>query len=617
MGSIFRYRSDSYPSKGWLLLIIILTIASVTIFLGIGIPDIGLFTPIYAIKHYGEFNLDPLSGVLFPISYPPFFHPLVDYYYIPQWHLFWGLTVKTLLIILYFYLSRFLTGSTFASLLAVSILFGVAVFHVGDYDMLNLKLPLGFASLEFRETLYMSFRQTSAIFGLLATIFFLKKRYIASAIILGIGAYYHPLNSINFFGNFTMALMIYSIIGKNKLDYFWSMMKLLIPFILIMVPYLIMMKDIFPDIKPMSYLAFADMALKNEPDDFSVLWFVNYFKVIFFLSFILAVLCGLIHLIFLSKKPIVCSNLRETWKQKELVFPLLFMPWVILSLGLIWEAFLIPYLPEFVNDFMTQLSLRRITSISSIIYIIIFSALFANILFALARAIYIEIFGVQNINFIKSFLIRFRLNSIDAAFSLIFSIFLFTYVIFLGNVNIGTFKHFWNPNQVSPDYLVYSISNSKNKIEKSFSYYSSDSNLPSIPYKSFEDACLWIKNNTPAQAAFFHPTYIKTFRMLSERQGFLAEKVDGNMALYNRKFATIFVKRFSDIHKGLTYDELAIKRKNIYEVLRERYLSLSEMNIEKLKTIYPGYNYFLTESNHALNYPILFENQFLRLYKIS
>lgn len=617
MGSTFRYRTDPYPSKGWLLLICILTATTVVLYQGVGIPDIGLFTPLYALKHVGEFTLDPLSSVIYPSTYPPFFRPLVDFYHIPIWHLFWGLCVKVLLVVLYFYLSRFLTGSTFASLIAVSILFGVAVFHVGDYDMLNLKLPLGFASFEFRDSLYMSFRQTAAVFGLLATILFFKKRYIVSAVVLGIGAYYHPLNCLNFFVNFAAALMVYSLIGKNKLDYFWSMLKLLIPFVLIMVPYLIMMKGVFPDIEPMSYLAFADMAMKNEPDDFSVVWFVSYFKVIFFLSFILTIFCGLLHLIFLSKKPLAYASLKETWKQKEIVFPLLLMPWVILIFGLIWEALLIPYLPEFVNDFITQLSLRRITSLSAVLYIIIFSTFFANILFTLARVLFLEIFGAQNVNRVKSFLIRFRLKSTDAAFSLILSVFLFTYVIFLENGNIGTFKHFWNPNQVTPEHFFSSSLNANSQMERTYAYYSSDSNRSSIPYKSFKEACLWIKNNTPAQAAFFHPTYIKIFRLLSERQGFVAEKVDGNMALYSRKFAKIFVKRFSDIHKGLTYDESPMENNKLYEVLRERYLSLSEMNIDELKSMYPGYNYFLTESSHALNYPILFENQFLRLYNIS
>ena len=176
--SIFKYRSDPCPSKWWIFLICILIALTVILHQGVGVPDIGLFGPIYWVKHDGEFNLDPLASVVFPRSYPLFFRPLVDFFDIPVWHLVWGICTKAIIVALYFYLARILTGSIFASLLAVAILFGIAVFHVGEYDMLNLKLPIGFASFEFREPLYMSFRQISAAFGLLGAIFFIKKKYV-------------------------------------------------------------------------------------------------------------------------------------------------------------------------------------------------------------------------------------------------------------------------------------------------------------------------------------------------------------------------------------------------------------------------------------------------------
>lgn len=130
--SIFKYRSGPCPSQWWLFLICILTVLGVILNQGVGVSDIGMFTSTYWVKHAGEFNLDPLVSVFFPKSYPLLFRPLVDFYDIPIWHLLWGICIKSLLVVLYFYLSRLLTGSIFASLLAVAILFGVAVFHVGE-----------------------------------------------------------------------------------------------------------------------------------------------------------------------------------------------------------------------------------------------------------------------------------------------------------------------------------------------------------------------------------------------------------------------------------------------------------------------------------------------------
>ena len=105
------------------------------------------------------------------------------------------------------------------------------------------------------------------------------------------------------------------------------------------------------------------------------------------------------------------------------------------------------------------------------------------------------------------------------------------------------------------------------------------------------------------------------FRLLSERQGFVSEKVDGNMASYNRKFAKLFLERFSDINDGLIYDELP-PGEELYSALRKRYLSLTEVKLNKLREKYPGYDYFLTEAGHDLNYPLVFKNHFFRLYYI-
>ena len=116
-----------------------------------------------------------------------------------------------------------------------------------------------------------------------------------------------------------------------------------------------------------------------------------------------------------------------------------------------------------------------------------------------------------------------------------------------------------------------------------------------------------------------HPTYMKRVRVYCKRQAFLSEKEDGNFCLVNRKFATVYLKRFSDIHGGLTYDDLpgiVFEGGEAYAMLRKRYLSLSESDIDQLKKKYLGYDYFLTETSHYLDYPVLFENEFFRLYHI-
>lgn len=122
-----------------------------------------------------------------------------------------------------------------------------------------------------------------------------------------------------------------------------------------------------------------------------------------------------------------------------------------------------------------------------------------------------------------------------------------------------------------------------------------------LPSTAFLDACRWIRNNSQIFAAFFQPTYIRKFRACSQRQGFLAVKTDGVFASFDRRFGSIYLKRFMDIHKGYTekdLPELAKDKSRAYGLLRKKYLSLGKSDIKVLKQKYPGYNFLLTESTH-------------------
>jgi hypothetical protein len=90
--------------------------------------------------------------------------------------------------------------------------------------------------------------------------------------------------------------------------------------------------------------------------------------------------------------------------------------------------------------------------------------------------------------------------------------------------------------------------------------------------------------------------------------------------MFNRKFATLYLQRFHDLHKGLTYYDLPPKfdgQVSVEDILREKYLSIIESDIESLKRKYPGYDYFMTEASHNLKYPLLFKNDYFYFYDIS
>jgi hypothetical protein len=610
--SIFEHRKYALPSKLWLLTLLVLAGTAVILHQGVGVLHIGLFAPIIAIQHANDFLVDPLNSVVFPSTYPPFFRPFVDFYDIPALHLTWGICTKALLVSIYFFLSRMITGSSLAGLFAVAMFFGVADFHAGEFNILNLRIPVGFATFELRDPSYMSFRQTALIFGLLSTVLFLKERYIWSAVILGLGAYIHALNCLMFFLCFAVTLLFFSLTGSEKARSFRRMVGFIISFTLVLAPYLLSLSSMFPNLEPMSYPDFYNFMMKNEPDDFSVIYFVQFFKFLFFVGFLLAIFSGLLQVLFLSKKPISPNRLMTVFEQKNKIISLLLIPWLILIFAMVWEIAFVPHMPGFLNDFVNNLSLRRVTSISAIFYTIVLASFVANIVMTLTKLSLVEIVDAKGIDCVKRVLTKFKIYSLDTALALMLSILLLANVALLQNSNIGTFEKFLSTDHVSPDMFVP---------DPVYVYGAPGSNPQEslIPFLPFKEICLWIKKNTPIRSAFFQPTYIKEFRLLSGRQGFVAEKVDGSMAMYSRKFAVIYLQRFSDIHGGLSYDELSgtvLGRREDYTILRQRYLSLTEVDIERLRFSYPGYDYFLTEASHFLNYPILFENKFFRLYDV-
>ena len=54
-----------------------------------------------------------------------------------------------------------------------------------------------------------------------------------------------------------------------------------------------------------------------------------------------------------------------------------------------------------------------------------------------------------------------------------------------------------------------------------------------------------------------------------------------------------------------------------YRLLRDGYLSLEKSDILGLIKLFPGYNYFFTEINHRLDYPVFYKNKSFIIYNIN
>jgi hypothetical protein len=606
---LFDYMSGSLPPWNFLLLILLAVFVAVIVFLGIGEGYILSSVAAFGSSHAGEFNLDPLLKEFLPKRMPLFFKLVADIYEIPFYHLLFGILFKGLIVIAYFFLAWKITGSTFASTIALLLIFGLLKFEIGAETILNLKLPFIPDSMEIRRWCYLSFRQASAPFIIIGSIFFLSRKFVFSSIFLALAVYCHPHNGIIFFVVLNIALLISFLSSKDRLADIVAFSKFAFPFLIIISPYMLTALSTFRDVEPIPFLKFWELTIKNEPGDASTLYSLKYMHPPYLLSFYLTLAAVFLHFLFKSDTPkIKFNNANSIRDGKDMLWTMMLAPWVLVSFGCLWELGMMNYLPDFLNDMIFPLHIRRASMVSTILYIPIFAMLIARIILVLSEKLGTEIIGEKFLISVRFYLDKINLKSLDHIFSLVLSIGILLVVILLKNEKIETFKKYW-----IFDPIGYELALSGKK-------FVSMNAIKMIPASSLIDVCDWIKNNTHAKAAFFHPVLFRPFRACTKRQGFIEEKLDGNIAIVDRRFANIYYSRFADIHRGLTYldfPEKHVAALDLYPKMQERYLSLDGAYIEFLKEKYPGYRYFLTEKGHKLPYLLIFKNSHFLLYDLT
>ena len=600
--------SGSLPPWKWLWLILLGGFVAVICFLGIGEGNNTLFIFSYGKSHSELFTLDPLLKEFIPKKIPLFFKLVSDIYEIPFYHLLFGVLIKGLILVTYFFLAWKITRSTFASVIALLLIFGLLKLEIGTETILNLKLPFIPDSMEFRRWCYLSFRQASAPFIILGSIFFLTRRFVSSSIFLALAVYCHPHNGMIFFVSLNLTLLIYIIFQEKRSAVFTDWIKFAFPFLIAISPYLLSALTTFRDVEPLPFNMFWELSIKNEAGDVSTLFSLKHMHPPYLLSFYLTLAAVFLHFSFKSNVPKIKLNIKDLIRNdRDMMWAMMLAPWALVSFGCLWELGLMNYLPNFLNDLIAPLHIRRVNMVSTILYMPIFAMLIARIILVLSEKFGTEILGEKLLFKLSTGLEKINLKSVDHIFSLGLSIGILLFVLLIKNENIETFKKYWVFDPVGYEHVLGENSFvSLNGSEK-------------IPASSLIEVCNWIKNNTPASAAFFHPTLFRPFRGCTKRQGFIEEKLDGNIALVDRRFANIYYSRFADIHRGLSYLDFPgkyIDSPALYSAMQKRYLSLDGDYIELLKEKYPGYRYFLTEKGHKLPFLVIFKNSHFLLYDL-
>jgi hypothetical protein len=439
------------------------------------------------------------------------------------------------------------------------------------------------------------------VFPLVAMASFLRGRHLAAALWLAAGFYAHPLNMTMFFASFVTALAVARLIQGRGSVRVADAVALVVPFLLLAAPYVAMSAGIFADVTPMSSAAWWDLLLKNEPDDASVLFHLKTRG--FVREMVLSLIAGLVWWIRRAETPLTVTGLRRALADRgDLVLPMLVAPWVVFAAAAVWEAALLRLVPDALNDVLVPLHFRRVPTVVSFVYIVVLAAVLADGLIRAVRSMYGAVGRVAP----SARRLDVRLAVGVAAALLLFS-------AARGSSQLGSMTGYLSAAHRGDDLFL---------LRHGGAVYTPDPPRPGarvIPHAAYVQACEWIRHNTPVNAAVINPSYLDMFMAYADRQGFVTEAEDGNFALFNRRFATLYVQRFADLHGGLTYAELpgtVFNRGPAYGVIRDRYLALTAGDVARLTRTYPGYRYLLTEAGHTLPYPRLFTNDYFVLYEL-
>jgi hypothetical protein len=625
--SFLSYAEDSLPSPILLWLILLMATISVILFLGMGEAGYQFNVFFQGANHSEEFKIDPVMNEYLPEKLPAFYKLFESFYEIPFYQLLFGTLSKALLVILYFFLSWKITRSLFASLVSVFMIFGLTKFEMGSETILNLKIPFIPDSMEFRQYIYISFRQMSGVMCLTGTIFFLGRKPFASSICLALAIYIHPHNGMNFFIAFNFSLLFCVLFRENKIPVLKDWVKFNIPFLVITTPYILRAMSAFPEVEPISFQLFWELGTKIEPDDLSLLYNLNNNHPPYLLTLYITIVASILHFIYKSDIPKFKLDLKKIIQDKEdLVLPTMIAPWFLIGFGWMWESSLMTFLPDNLNTLIASLQIRRINMIPAILYTPIIAMILTRVLIFLFEKIEEEVFGDYPLEKIVTQLKKIKIVSKDQVLSLGLSILVLFYVLIVKNEQIGTFK-----NILTFEKTDYKFGLDKTSFPMKTPWFSDAPKIgEATPISSFLSVCSWIKKNTSPRAAFYNPTYIDIFRTCTKRQGFIEPALDGTLSIADRRYSTLYHQRFADIHLGLTLHDFVsgtlplgmpgsrlIRRQELYDTMRAKYLSIDTNDINYLDSKYPGYRYFLTETSHELPFQIIYKNEHFLIYDLK
>lgn len=125
--------------------------------------------------------------------------------------------------------------------------------------------------------------------------------------------------------------------------------------------------------------------------------------------------------------------------------------------------------------------------------------------------------------------------------------------------------------------------------------------------ENFEKLIAAIRRNVPVGEGLIIPPYFRYFRdALPNHRIFFQERHDGNLMLGSPQFAGFWKRRMEDL-MGFSYEGIPSQYSGLsVTFMRSAFLAIDGSHAAKLKARYPSYRYFVTEEAHVLPYNKVF-----------
>lgn len=554
-----------------------------------------LQTPIYIFfkEIFINFKLYVLFSYLVPISTSVVFYLII---YKESQNKFLSLLVSSLIAIPYF-----------------ATIFNIMI--IDDVDL--LRYPFGWFDLN------MTTRSITVIIYMLLVYSLYKSKFFLAPILILLSFFIHPNNSINL-AAITLVLFMY-LVYKNEISIKFLII-LVISIIVGLLPSIIKMYDIkqyIGDVEISSTLWYLNN-LRNEPDDFSALYYVvKYFwNHIFQLSFVILSI-----MIYIKK---------SSYKNYILVY-LSIIPWIIFTGIMILE-----YMNQYIKwDFFYMFIIspqfgHKILTYSFLPIILMWISVYKNHLTVVSDSKNYSFYYGTAIIFVMGIFFLLFYNKLLPKINLYLNVFKSTekYYSYNEMLNLGPaasnkYEKFildkvykgidnnitgiYNRNM----YAIEIIDNDLNLKNNNF-IKDDEVNLKYFGRYMFEDLIKFVESNISIGTGIIIPPYYIDLRdVFVNYPVFYQEKHDGNLILGSKEVMHIFNKRMTYLLDIDNLDLPGIDSGLQTTILRKSYLKINEDRLKKLKENYSLYKLFITEKEHKLSLPIIYEDNYFIIYELK